>query len=86
LSSTKRKQSCISETKAGLEIHQEVSMPLVNLQKNAALHCLATSFLLEQHLTFEWKYIINDAKEKIKNLSMPAKKGPWKSSETIPLS
>jgi hypothetical protein len=31
------------EKKAGQENHKELA-PLVNLQKNAALHCLATCF------------------------------------------
>jgi hypothetical protein len=70
-------------------------MSQVNLQKNEALHYLAMCFLLQLRLNFKFKYKVNDAKEKINNywrflnnlnLSIHAKKGPYRSREALPLS
>ncbi len=43
------------------------------LQKNAALHCLATSFLLYPQQNFKLKYKINDSAEKNKKPSEVSK-------------
>ncbi len=41
---------------ADQKIRQETSKPLVNLQKNGALHCLAKCFSLKPQLNFKFKF------------------------------
>ncbi len=70
-------------------------MFLVNLLENAALHCFVGCFLHLQCLSFNFKYKIEGATEKIKNhprflyridLPIHDKKTTLKSGETLPLS